>query len=63
MAPVALGGDKLTSDLLVRREGVDVAQVMRHKVLVALSTPHVNPNDSLRPRDGVTQLALANRVC
>lgn len=50
-------------DLLVRRKGVHIARVVRHKVLAALSTPHVSTSDGLRPRDGITQLALANRVC
>ena len=62
MAPIALGEDKITFDLLVRREGVDVARVMCHKVCTALSTPHINPNNCLQPQDGVTQFTLANRV-
>ena len=60
MAPVALGGDKLALDLLVRREGVYIAGVVRHKVLIALSTPHINPNDALWPRNSIAKLALAN---
>ena len=35
---------------------------MRHEVLVALGTPHINPDDSLRPGDSITQFPLTDRV-
>ena len=62
MAPVAFGGDEVPLDLLTRREGVHIVRVMRHEVLVALPTPHVYPNDGLRPRDCIAQLPLADGV-
>ena len=53
MASIALGSDKLALDLDFRREGVHIARVVRHEVLLALAASHVHSDDSLWPRDGV----------
>ena len=60
MATVSLGGDKVTPDLVFRRESVHVACVVSHKVLLALATSHVHSDDGLGPRYGVAKLALAD---
>ena len=48
------------SDLLLRREGVDIARVMDHEVLVAFAASHVRSNSDLRLRDGIAQLPFTD---
>ena len=60
VATIALARDKVPLDLLLCGKSVNIAEVMRHEVLLALAASHVHADNGLGPRDGVAQLPLAN---
>ena len=62
MCPIALGGHKIALDLIPRWKASHIGGVVRHEVLFALCTSHVDSNKSLRPGCGVHKLPLSNGV-